>query len=53
MKDHRNAGAILSGVGVVLVASRLTGIAQGQQIAIGLFFILIGAGIYFVTGRSE
>lgn len=52
MTDVQKSGVALAVVGAILVIARLTGLAQGQQIIIGIAFLLAGAAMYLL-GRSR
>lgn len=52
MTNVQKSGIALAVAGAILVISRLLGVAQGQQTAIGIAFLLVGAVMY-VVGRSS
>lgn len=52
MSDLQKTGLGFIAAGALLILARLVGIAQGEQIAIGLAFALAG-GLMYVFGRRQ
>ena len=53
MNHAQRTGIVLGVVGLFLILSKLVGVAYGQQIVIGLAFIVAGGVVYGVAGRSK